>query len=352
MLFGAIIVSSALDLAGRSGVAVVGTLPQGLPSVVVPSVPIDDLLAMVLPAIGVLLVAFSEALGVAHEFAEKHGYEVDADQELRAHAAVNLGSAFFGGMIAAASMSASAVKEGAGARSQVSNLVTWVATIVTLLFLTPVFTSLPEAVLAALIIHAVWHIIAKRKLLKLRQEAPVEVWFGVLTFAGVLLIDVLQGMLIGLLASLAFVVYRSSRPHLSSLGRVPGAPGAYSDLTRHPDNAAVPGVLIVRVDAPLYYANALTVRDGVRAMVAALPTPPRAVIFDAGAQDTLDLTSAAMLKSLLAELDGRGIDVYLADTHAPVLDRARQAGLASSVAADHVLPTVDAAVRRVEETRR
>ena len=316
-----------------------------------PNIPIDDLLAMVLPAIGVLLVAFSEAVGVAHEFAEKHGYEVDADQELRAHAAVNLGSALVGGMIAAASMSASAVKEGAGARSQVSNLVTWVATIVTLLFLTPVFTSLPEAVLAALIIHAVSHIIARRKLLRLRQEAPVEVWFGVLTFAGVLLIDVLQGMLIGLLASLAFVVYRSSRPHLASLGRVPGAPGAYSDLTRHPENTPVPGVLIVRVDAPLYYANALTVRDSVRPMIAAQPSQPHAVIFDAAAQDTLDLTSVAMFRGLLAELAGRGIEVYLADTHAPVLERARQAGLGGTVPADHVLPTVDAAVRRIEATR-
>ena len=351
VLFGAIVLSSVLDLAGTYDVAVVGTLPQGLPSVAVPDVPLDDLLAMVLPAIGVLLVAFSEAVGVAHEFAERHGYEVDTDQELRAHAAVNLGSALFGGMIAAASMSASAVKEGAGARSQVSNLVTWVTTIVTLLFLTPVFTSLPEAVLAALIIHAVSHIIAKRKLLRLREEAPVEVWFGVLTFAGVLLIDVLQGMLIGLLASLAFVVYRSSRPHLSSLGRVPGAPGAYSDLTRHPENTPVPGVLIVRVDAPLYYANAQTVRDSVRAMIAAQPAQPHAVIFDAAAQDTLDLTSVAMFRGLLAELAGRGIDVYLADTHAPVLERARQAGLGGTVPADHVLPTVDAAVRRIEATR-
>ncbi len=141
---------------------------------------------MVLPAIGVLLVAFSEALGVAHEFAEKHGYEVNADQELNAHAVTNVVSALFGGMIAAGGMSASAVKEGAGARTQVTNLVAWVVTIVTLLFLTPLFAPLPEAVLAALIIHAVWHIIASRKLQKLQQESRVEVWFGVLALAGVL----------------------------------------------------------------------------------------------------------------------------------------------------------------------
>ena len=145
-------------------------------------------------------------------------------------------------------------------------------TIVTLLFLTPLFAPLPEAVLAALIIHAVWHIIASRKLQKLRHASRVEFWFGVLALAGVLLIDVLQGMVIGLVASLLFVIYRSSRPHLSSLGRVPGVPGAYSDLSRHPENTPVPGVLIVRLDAQLYYANALTVRDQVKAMVADMET--------------------------------------------------------------------------------
>jgi len=251
VLFGAIVLSSVLDLAGQ-GVEVVGALPQGLPAPAMPVIPLDAYLGMVLPAIGVLLVAFSESLGVAQEFAEKHGYEVDSDQELNAHALVNLGSGLVGGMLAAGGMSGSAVKEGAGARTQVANLVAWAATIVTLLFLTPVFSSLPEAVLAALIIHAVWHILAARKLMTLRTDAPVEVWFGVLAFAGVLVIDVLEGMMIGLLASLAFVIYRSSRPHLSSLGRVPGVDGAYADLTRHPETERVPGVLIVRLDARLY----------------------------------------------------------------------------------------------------
>ncbi len=348
VLFGAIVLSAVLGLEDR-GVAVVGALPAGLPVPAVPSVPIADLLAMVLPAIGVLLVAFSESLGVAHEFAEKHGYEVDPDQELNAHAVVNLASGLFGGMLAAGGMSASAVKEGAGARSQVANLVAWAATIVTLLFLTPLFTSLPEAVLAALIIHAVWHILASRKLLTLRREAPLEVWFGVLALVGVLFIDVLQGMMIGLLASLAFVVYRSSRPHLSSLGRVPGAPGAYSDLARHPEDVPVPGVLIARLDAPMYYANALTARDQLKAMVHAATPPPGAVILDAEGQDTLDITSADVLKGLFAELGRSGIEVYVANVHAPVLERARQTGLLDVVGPGHVFPTVDLAVQAAQE---
>ena len=348
VLFGAIGLSAALDLNGNYGVEIVGTLPQGLPTLTFPSVPLTTYLAMILPAMGVLLVAYSEALGVAHEFAEKHGYEVNADQELNAHAAANLVSALFGGMLAAGSMSASAVKEGAGARSQVTNLVTWVVTIITVLFLTPLFTTLPEAVLAALIIHAVWHIIASRKLQKLRLASPVEFWFGVLAMAGVLFIDVLQGMIIGVVASLVFVIYRSSRPHVSSLGRVPGVPGAYSDLGRHPENNPVPGVLIVRVDGQLYYANALTIRDRVKAMIAELASPPRAVILDSAAWDEIDVTSTDVLKGLVKELHGNGIDVYLAEVHAPVLEYGRQMGLLEAIGEDHVFPTVDAAVRAIE----
>jgi high affinity sulfate transporter 1 len=348
VLFGAIALSSALDLGGTYGVAVVGELPQGLPRIALPAVPLEDMIAMVLPAIGVLLVAFSEALGVAEEFAEKHGYEVDADQELDAHAAVNVASAFVGGMIAAGSMSASAVKEGAGARTQVANLVTWAATILTLLFLTPVFSSLPEAVLAALIIHAVSHIIASRKLWRIRHQAPVEVRFGALALAGVLLIDVLQGMLIGLLASLAFVIYRSSRPHVASLGRAPDAPGVYTDLARHPENTRVDGVLIVRVDGPLYYANARTVRDRVLGLLAEAQPPPRAVVFDAAAQDQLDLTSAQVVRGMLRELGARGIEVCFADVHAPVREQAGMTGVIGMTDPSAVFPTVDAAVRHLE----
>ena len=128
--------------------------------------------------------------------------------------------------------------------------------------------------LAALIIHAVWHIIVARKLQQIRLVSRTEFWLGVLALLGVLLIDVLQGMLIGLLASLVLVIYRSSRPHVSSLGRVPGVPGAYTSLERHPENIPVPGVLILRLDSPMTYYNALTVRDQLKAMIAAAQPRP------------------------------------------------------------------------------
>jgi len=148
------------------------------------------------------------------------------------------------------------------------------------------------------------------------------------------------------------VIYKTSRPHVSSLGRVPGVPGAYSDLGRHPDNVPVPGVLIFRFDAQLYYANALTVRDRVKAMIEEMESPPRAVIFDSITQDEIDVTSTDVIKSLVKELHGKGIEVYLAEVHAPVLEHARKTGLLESIGEDHVFPTVDLAVHAIVATER
>ena len=347
VLFAGIGLSTVLDLNAKYGVEVVGQLPAGLPSIAIPTVPLTDYLAMILPAFAVVLVAFSEALGVAQEFAEKHGYEVDADQELVAHGATNIVSGFFGGMIGAGGMSGSAVKEGAGARSQVTNIVAWVVTIITVLFLTPLFTSLPESVLAALIIHAVWHLIVARKLATLRDQAPHEVVFAVIALLGVLLIDVLEGMIIGLLASLLFVVYRSSRSHVSSLGRVPGQPAEYSDLSWHPENTPVPGVLIVRPDETLYYANWRSVRNSIKSLIGDLPSPPRAVIFDMSSQYELDYTSTVGLEGLVRELQADGSDVNFVAVHASVLTQDKS-GLLAPIFEGHTFPTMDDAVRHAE----
>ena len=348
VLFGSILLSDALDLEGEHGVDVAGTLPKGLPEVSWPDVPLSTWVALVPAAIGIVLVSFSEALGVAREFADKHGYEVDANRELTAHGATNLVSGLFGGMIAAGGMSGSAVKEGAGAHGQVSNLAAWVATIVTVLLLTPLFKTLPEAVLAALIIHALWHILVARKLIAIRALSHTEFWLGWIAFAGVVLYDVLAGMLIGLVASTLLMVYRSSRPHLAVLGRAPGVPGKYQDVERHPDSTPVPGVLVVRLDAPLYYANALTVSDRLLAAVEAADTKPRAIVFDATALDSLDITSAEMLEKLVTKLRAEGIELVVAEAHAPVVAFARRTGLLAHIGEDRVYPTVDAAVRALE----
>ncbi len=348
VLFGSIVVSSVLDLSATHGVEVVGVLPQGLPIPAVPAVPLSVLPIMVLPAIAMLLVTFSQSLGVAHEYADKHDYEIDSNTELGAYAAVNFATGLFGGQVAGGSMAPSAVNDGAGGRSQVSGLVAWAAVVLTLLFLTPLFTNLPETILAALILHALWHIVASRKLHTARLVSRTEFTLGVLTFAGVILIDVLPGMLIGLVSALLIIIYRSSRPHLSRLGRMPDQAGAFGDVTRHPAAAPVPGILILRLDAQLYYANALTVRDQIMRLLEDSDGPVRAVLIDAAGQDSLDITSSDMLKGLVGRLRKRGIDTDFAEVHQPVLEFAAKTGLLDQIGEDHLFPTVDAAVHHIE----
>ena len=249
-------------------------------------------------------------------------------------------------------MAPSAVNDGAGGRSQVAGFVAWVAVILTLLFLTPLFTNLPETILAALILHALWHIVASRKLKTARLVSRPEFALGLLTFAGVIFIGVLEGMLVGLVSALLLIVYRSSRAHLSHLGKVPDEPGAYSDMTRHPENMPVPGVYIVRLDAPMYYANALTVRDKVMQMIKESDPPARAVLFDAAVQDALDITSSNMLKSLIKRLHNQGIATYFAEVQDPVLEFSTKTGLLDLIGEDHLFSTVDAAVRHIENKQK
>ena len=352
VLFGSIVLSAALNLSANYGVEFVGELPQGLPSFSLPDVSWTALPLMIVPSIGVLLVAFSQSLGVEHQYADKHDYEIDPNQELNASAVINLASGLFGGQVAGGSMAPSAVNDGAGGRSQVVSLVAWVAVILTLLFLTPLFTNLPETILAALILHALWHIVASRKLHTARLVSRPEFALGLLTFAGVILIGVLEGMLIGLVSALLLLLYRSSRSHLSRLGKAPDDAGAYSNMTRHPENVTVPGVCILRLDAPLYYANALTVRDGIMQMIKETAPAPEAVIFDAAVQDALDITTSNMLKSLIKRLRNQGIATYFAEVQDPVLEFSEKTGLLDLIGADHLFSTVDAAVHHIEATQK
>ena len=241
-------------------------------------------------------------------------------------------------MIVAGTMGSSAVKEGAGARTEVSNLVAWVAVVISLVFLAPVFKSLPEAVLAALIIHALWHIIGARKLKRVWLETRTEFVLGGFALLGVLFIDVLEGMMIGLVASLLWFIYRSTRANLSSLGRASGARDVFSDISRHPDDVPVPGLMILRLNSPLFYANAHSVRDRVMALVDDAVPPPRALLLDLAAQDDLDVTSAEMLKKLFAELQRGGLTVYLAEVHAPVREFGRRVGLLDVIPEDTSTP--------------
>jgi SulP family sulfate permease len=338
-----ILVSAALDLSDH-GVAVVGHVPSGLPSVGVPDLATSDVLALAAVAAGMVLVMFSESLGAAQTFATKHGYEIDADQEMVALGVANLGSGLVGGLAAGGSLSQTAVNEGAGARSELSPMVAALLALITVVALTPLFTELPEAVLAALIIHAVSHLWKIKEFRRYRALAPAEFWLGLATLAGLVTLDVLPGLIIGVCTTLLLGIYRSSRPHLGRLGTGPTRAGGYGNLARHPDYRPVPGLEVLRLDAPLFYANAMLVRDHIKKIVGAADPLPSAVVLDIGVNAQLDITSCDMLVELADTLRAAGVDLALAEVHGPVGAMVVSSGVLAHLGADRVFRTLDAAV--------
>jgi sulfate permease, SulP family len=242
------------------------------------------------------------------------------------------------------------VNEGAGARSEVSPLIAAALILITVLVLTPLFKNLPEAVLAALIIHAVSHLWKVAEMRRYYNQQRLEFWLALATLLGVITIDVLPGLVIGVAAMLLLVIYRASRPHVGTLARVPGERGAYGDVGRHPDYERIPDVLVLRLEAPLFYANATPIRDRIKTLVGSSDPPPRALIIDIGGTDRLDITSAEMLAELVQAMHSAGIDVALADVRQPVIKMARRSGLLEQVGKNRVFHTIDEAIQALAGT--
>jgi sulfate permease, SulP family len=339
-----IAVSTGLNLS-HHGVDTVGKIPTGLPSVAWPHLTLSELWVLIPSSIGMMLVIFSEALGAGQNFADKHGYRLVPDQEMIALGLANIGSAFLGGLACGGSLSQSAVNDGAGARTEVSPLFAAVLSLVTVIALTPLFTNLPEAVLAALIIHAVYHLMKVAEMRQFYRLRRSEFWLAMATLVAVITLDVLPALIIGIVFSLALLIYHASRPHVSVLGTDPATPGTFEDLDRHPGATPVPGVLVVRPDAPLFYANAQAIRDAVEADVSASNGSVKAVVFDLDANDEIDITSAEQLEKLAEGLHGQGVGFAIAHLHKPAEDMARATGLLDKVGADRVFPTVAIAVQ-------
>jgi len=344
-----IVISAALDLS-QHGVAIVGDVPRGLPSFGIPDIHSGDVTTLIAAAAGMLLVIYSESLGAAETFAAKYGYEIDPNQELIALGVANLGSGFIGGLAGGGSLSQSAVNEGAGARSEVSPLVATALIVVTVLFLTPLFKDLPEAVLAALIIFAVSSLWKIREFKGYFRVSRAEFWLGLATLAGVIVFDVLPGLVIGVVAMLVYFIYQASMPHVVPLGRIPDVAGAYGNVRRHPDYEAVPGLLVLRLDAPVFYANSGGVSDSIKKLTGAADPLPHAVILDAGVNDSLDITSDVMLEQLVTELRSAGIDFALAEVRHTVTKMARRSRLYELLGKDRIFDTVAEAVAALEKS--
>lgn len=309
------------------GVAIVGTVPQGLPALTIPAVDLSALRALLPIAITISLIAFMESIAVARAFARKGGYEVDANQELRALGAANLIGAFFQGYPITGGFSRTAVNEQAGAQTTLAGLITALLIAFSLLFLTPLFFYLPRAVLAAIIMTAVFGLIDHHEARHLWAVSRPDFWLMILTFGATLLWGIEPGILVGVGASLLWFVIAHAKPHVAVLGRVPGTQ-IYRNLERFPDAERTPGVAALRLDAPLFFANTAFLRETVESL---LCEDTHTVILDAGAISSVDASGADALLELAASLQTRGVGLWLATVRGPVRDALDSIGLSEYV---------------------
>jgi high affinity sulfate transporter 1 len=329
----------------RQGVSIVGSVPQGLPEIRLPFVPLGDLAGVIAGAAGIIFLAAGESLGTARAYATQRREPLDADQELIALGTSNIASGLAQGFVVDVSLSATSTSADAGARTQVSSLMTAGLVAITLLFLAPLFASLPNAVLGVLIILSMVVLLDVQGLISIYRARRADFVLALAALAGVLLSDVLTGLLLAALLALVQVLYRASRPYLAQLGEIPGSPGMYGDLARSPNNQPVPGLLIVRLDAPLYYFNANTATQQIRELAAKSTDPLRALLLDLAATADLDITSADALQELMKDMRDQDIRVMFVHLRGSVRDRLRAMGKLDDFGEANLYPSVDAAVR-------
>jgi sulfate permease, SulP family len=313
------------DLAAH-GVRIVGKIPSGMPSPELPALDPVALRGLWPAAVTISLVGFMESIAVAKSFARRNGYEVEPNQELIGLGVANLGAALFRAFPVTGGFSRTAVNAQAGAQTSVASLVTAGFVGLTLLFLTPLFHDLPQSVLAAIIMTAVFGLVDFHEVLHLWRVKRSDLLLLLITFLATLTIGIDEGILIGVAASLLWFVVRTTRPHFAVLGRLPGS-RVFRNVARYPEAETRPGVLVVRMDAQFYFGNVSFLRDTLRRLEAQQTTPLRALVLDATSINQLDSSADTALTEIQSEYQQRGVVLYIAGAKGPVLDVMRRSGL-------------------------
>ena len=326
----AIIAATILGLPAL-GVPTTGEIPAGLPALAGPGLRLRDLEGIVPLAGGCLLLAYIEGVSAARAFADKHGYALDPRQELLGIGAANLAAAIGQGYPVAGGLSQSAVNDKAGARTPLALVFASITLALCLLFLTGLLENLPKAVLAAVVLTAVYGLLDFPALLRMWRLSRLDFYAAAIALGAVLLLGILQGILLAALASILLLLARVSRPHVAFLGRVPGT-DSFSDLERHPENEPLPGVMVFRPEASLIYVNADAVMETVLTRLGqADPRAIRLVVCDLSASPYLDLAGAQMLHRLHGELAGHDIGLRIIGAHGAVRELLRADGVEAKV---------------------
>jgi len=335
----AIVAVGSLDL----DVDVVGTVPTGFDFVSWSGIGWNQLEDLLPGALAIVIVGFAQSVAIAKAYAAKGGYRIDASQEMIGYGAANLGAGALQGFTVTGSLSKSAAAEEAKGKSPVLLVVTAIAVVLTILFLAGLFENLPEATLAAIVIHAVSGMVDFSKLVRLWRAHRDEFALAAGALLGVILIGILAGVLIGVMLSFALLIHRLDHPYVPLLGRR-HAGGSFHDLATHDDASPVPGVLIQRFEAPLIFANAEVFGDGVLEAVTEAVPSPSVVILDFEAVSYVDSTGSAALAALKDTLDDRGVVLAVARAMGAARDLLRRDGIVAALGEDHFFATVSDAV--------
>jgi high affinity sulfate transporter 1 len=307
------------------GVEIVGDIPAGLAPPQWPAITPQMWLLLLPGAAGLALVNFAEAIGPSRSFASKHKYETDANQELIGLGAANVGAGLFQGFPIGSSLSKSAANDRAGAHSQMSGMIAAGLTVVVALFFTQFFYALPEATLGAIVIVAVSGMIKVSKMRHLYRVRRADFVLAVVALLAVLTVETLEALLISVIVSLFALIWRASHLRLAILGRAPNSLD-FSDIQRHPENTTIPGLLMVRPENGLFFANVAGLREEIITEISSSTEPVKAVLIDLGATTDLDVPSADILAELGEELHGRNTRLMLTRMILPVRQMLERAG--------------------------
>lgn len=332
------------------GVQVLGTVPEGLPEFGLPSFEKDTWKALFPIAMTISLLSFMQAIAISKTFLHKHRgeYDLNPNQELMAIGIANIGGSFFQSIPSSGSFGRTAVNDQSGASTPLSSIVSVGLIAVTLLFLTPLFYSLPKAILASIILVAVAGLIDIKGAKELWKIDRKDFWMMALTFLATLAIGIEEGILVGVALSLGLVIYQSAYPHIAVLGQIPGT-SYYRNVNRFKHAQIKEGVLVLRVDSPLFFANANFFKEKVTELEATTQPVIHLVILNAESVSTIDSTAVNMLKDMISEGRGRGRDFAIAGAIGPVRDVMHKNGLLELVGKDHVFPHVHDAVEHLIE---
>jgi high affinity sulfate transporter 1 len=332
------------DLAARAGVSVLGPLPQGLPVPSLPFIGINDVTPVVIGGLAVALVSFADTSVLSRAYAARLRTPVDPNQEMVGLGIANLASGFVQGFPISSSASRTPVAEAAGARTQLTGVVGALAIGALLVAAPNLLQQLPTAALAAVVIASAIGLIEIADLRRIHRIQRWEFWLSMVCFAGVAVFGALPGIGIAIVIAVIEFLWDGWRPHWAVLGRVEHIKG-YHDISRYPQARRIPGLVLLRWDAPLFFANAELFRDRVLAAVASSPTPVRWVVVAAEPVTSVDVTAADIVAELDDGLHGQGVELRFAEMKDPVKDKLKRFEIFARFGAERFYPTVGEAVR-------